>query len=97
MEFLDIHGIACKWLTSDLGNRKQFMSIDTCKSDVPNVLCGMPQCSIFGPKLFIMYASDMCNISKLVKYIVFADDTKLECVCSVQMLLDTYGMLTLKE
>ena len=51
------------------------MSIDTCKSDVLNVSCGVPQGSIVGPKLFIMHVNYMCNISKLVKYILFADDT----------------------
>ena len=69
IEFLGIRGVACKWLTSYLANRKNinFVSIDTCKSDVRSVPCGMPQGSILGP---------MCNISKLVKYILFADDTK---------------------
>ena len=43
IEFLGIHGIACKWLTSYLANRKQLVSTDTCKSDV---LCGVPHCSI---------------------------------------------------
>ena len=62
---------ACKWLTSYLANRKPFVSIDTCKSDVRSISCGVPQCSILGPKLFIMYVNDMCNISKLVKYILF--------------------------
>jgi len=50
--------------------------IDTCKSD------GVPQGSILGTKLFIMYVNDMCNISKLVKYILFADDTKTLCADS---------------
>ena len=31
----------------------------------------------FWPKLFIVYVSDMCNISKLVKYILFADDINI--------------------
>ena len=70
-----IRGIACKWLTSFLANRKQFVSIDTCNSDLLNVSCGVLQGSIVGPKLFIMHVNYMCNISKLVKYILFADDT----------------------
>ena len=35
--------------------------------------------SILGPKLFILYINDLCNISRLVKYILFADDTNLFC------------------
>ena len=65
-----------KWLNSYLENRKQFtgMSIDKCQSAVCNISCGVPQGSILAPKLFILYINDMCNISKLVKYILFADD-----------------------
>ena len=53
------------------------MSTDTCKSDVCNISCDVPQGSILGPNIFIMYVNDMCNISKLVKYILFADDTNI--------------------
>ena len=53
------------------------MSIDKCKSDVRNISCGVPQGSILRPILFILYVSDMCNISKLVKCILFADDTNI--------------------
>ena len=34
---------------------------------------------ILGPKLFILYINYLCNISRLVKYILFADDTNLFC------------------
>ena len=67
--------MANKWLNSYLENRKQFVSIEKCQSAVRNILCGVPQGSILDPKLFVLYVNDMCNISKLVKYILFADDT----------------------
>ena len=42
-----------------------------------NISCGVPQGSILGPKLFKKYINDMCNISNLVKFILFADNTNI--------------------
>ena len=39
--------------------------------------CGVLQGSVLGPLLFILNINDMCNVSKLLKFILFADDTNL--------------------
>ena len=71
VEFFGIRGVAYKWVNSYQENRKQFVSIDKCQSAVRNISCGVPQVSDLGPKLyFTLYVKDMCNISKLVKYIL---------------------------
>ena len=73
---------------SYLSNRSQFVCFDGFHSNLLNVSCGVPQGSILGPKLLILYVNDLCNISNLVKYILFADDTNLFCanknICSGQ-------------
>ena len=44
-------------------------------SEFKGIKCGVPQGSILGPLLFILYLNDMCDVSKLLHIILFADDT----------------------
>ena len=75
-----MRGAASDWLKSYLSNRKQFVNSDGCSSELLDVInCGVPQGSILGPTLFILYINDICNVSNLVKCILFADDTNVFC------------------
>ena len=74
-----MRGVAQEWIQSYLENRKQFVSFNICHSEILNLSCGIPQGSILGPKVFIMYINDICKVSQVFKYILFADDTNLVC------------------
>jgi hypothetical protein len=72
-----IRGIALSWLKSYLTNRKQYVCIGDTDSTLKAITCGVPQGSVLGPLLFILYINDIVNCSKLLHFILFADDTNL--------------------
>ena len=66
-----------KWFISYLSNRKQFISCDEQHTDMANITCGVPQGSILGSLLFLIYVNDLYKASKILNPIMFADDTNL--------------------
>ena len=76
-----IRGINLDWFNSYLCNRAQYVSIDNIISSARVISCGVPQGSILGPLLFILYINDIVAASKLLHFILFADDTNLFYSC----------------
>ena len=72
-----IRGNLNKWFENYLANRSQYVSYNGKTSDIQNVSCGVPQGSILGPLLFILYINDFSNVSDILYYVLFADDTNV--------------------
>ena len=70
-----IRGVALKLLESYRPGRSQYVVYDYQQSATPNITCGVPQGSVLGPLLFIIYMNDICNVSQLLFTVLYADDT----------------------
>ena len=65
------------WFKSYLSGRTQYIQYDNSKTEMANISCGVPQGSILGPLLFLIYVNDLKSSSKILNPIMFADDTNL--------------------
>jgi hypothetical protein len=77
LEHYGIRGVPLQWFKDYLSNRKQYVYYNNTASSLQTITCGVPQGSILGPLLFVLYVNDMMNCSKLLHFILFADDTNL--------------------
>ena len=65
------------WFESYLTGRKQYVFFNGVSSDIKEINCGVPQGSVLGPLLFLIYINDLPNISKKLNFFLFADDTNI--------------------
>ena len=74
MDFVELssNGLKIIWVIE-----KRYVSYNSCESEQNDTVYGVPQGSILGPLLFILYVSDLTNISNVLEFILFADDTTI--------------------
>ena len=79
LEHYGIRGHVLDWFKSYLSERRQFVSINGSSSSVMRTTCGVPQGSVLGPLLFLIYGNVLTNVSKKLQFYLFADDTNIYC------------------
>jgi len=78
-----VDGMLLAWISNFLIGRTQFVRIAGVCSTVCTVISGVPQGSVLGPVLFIVYVNDLCDLVPCgVTIKLFADDAKLYSVLS---------------
>ena len=72
-----IRGSVLDWFKSFLTNRTHYVDINGSKSEPYTPTMGVPQGSVLGPILFLIYINDLRNSSNTLSFSIFADDTSL--------------------
>ena len=75
LDHYGFRGVINKWFSSYLEGRTQTTQIGSFISKRKNISCGVPQGSVLGPLLFLIYVNDIQESSDKLKFFLFADDT----------------------
>ena len=85
------------WFNSYLTDRRQQVKVNDIKSSFRSVLCGVPQGSILGPLLFLLFINDLPLYTSNVSTDLYADDTTLYCVHNSQSAIEQSLQFALNE
>ena len=72
-----IRGISLQWFEYYLSNRNQYVSVNGHTSEQLSIAHGVPQGSLLGPLLFLIFINDLPKVSKFLNFYLFADDTNI--------------------
>ena len=75
LERYGIRGIPLRWVTSNLADKNFYVEIGSYKSGLNTFNIGVPQGSILGPLLFLIYVNNLPKFSNTMRTQLFADDT----------------------
>ena len=79
---LELYGIkdcSLRWFESYLSNKEQFITYSDKQTNIETIIFGVPQGSILGPLLFLIFVNDLHKVKKYLNPIMFADDTNFFC------------------
>jgi hypothetical protein len=92
-----VRGTALCWLKSYMLNRYQYVHFNGQNSSKKMIVCGVPQGSILGPLLFLLYVNDLAFVSNYFTSVLFADDTNMFSSSSDMTFLQTKCNTELKN
>ena len=83
LKYYGVRGMSLYWFESYLSNRVQYVQFNDSISSYSHISTGVPQGSILGPLLFIIYMNDIANVTNKFHFTLYADDTSLiEPICT---------------
>ena len=90
LEVYGVRGIPLRWITSYLSNRKCYVELGSHRSELSTFNIGVPQGSILGPTLFLLYVNNLPKCSDALMTQLYADDTIISNTSSgLDTLIDT--------
>ena len=78
LHLMGIKNVNFDWLSSYLTNRFQKTCVNNTSSPSANIVCGVPQGSILGPLLFLVYVNDLPTSVNYCSIYLYADDTRIQ-------------------
>ena len=82
-----IRGVAHNWFANYLSNWHQFAQFNDTSSSFSLIKCGVLQGSILSPLLFLIYINDLCDVSRVLDFILFSDDTNIIFFPTIMLIL----------